>query len=81
MASATVRDLRFNFSQIEARLREGEAIDITKRKRLIARLVPVKPRLRRRVPPDFLAMLKEIYGEQVLEVSGADLVAGQRGRY
>jgi antitoxin (DNA-binding transcriptional repressor) of toxin-antitoxin stability system len=81
MKTASVRDLRYHFPQIEARLREGEAIDITKRKRVIARLVPVKPRPRRRSAPDFLAMLKEIYGEHVLKVSGAELVAEQRGRY
>ena len=81
MKTASIRDLRYRFPQIEARLREGEAIDITKRKRVIARLVPVKAQPRRRVPPDFLAMLKEIYGEHVLGVSGAELVAEERGRY
>jgi len=80
MKMVSARDLRYHFPQIEARLREGEAIDITKRKRVIARLVPVKPRPRRRAP-DFLAMLKEIYGEHFLKVSGAELVAEQRGRY
>jgi antitoxin (DNA-binding transcriptional repressor) of toxin-antitoxin stability system len=81
MKTASIRDLRYRFPQIEARLRDGEAIDITKRKRVVARLVPVEHRTRRRAPPDFLTMLKEIYGEHVLEVSGAELVAEQRGRY
>jgi len=31
--------------------------------------------------PDFLAMLREIYGNKVLKVSGATLVAEQRGKY
>ena len=81
MKTATVRDMRYRFPEIEARLRQGEEIQITKRKRVIARLVPVKsPRPRRR-PPDFMAMLKEIYGSKVLKVTGAELVAEQRGRY
>jgi antitoxin (DNA-binding transcriptional repressor) of toxin-antitoxin stability system len=59
MKTASIRDLRYRFPQIEARLREGEAIDITKRKRVIARLVPVKPRPQPRAASDFLAMLKD----------------------
>lgn len=77
MKNATVRDLRYRFPEIEARLREGEAIPITKRKRVIARLVPVKPR--RRSWPDFLARLKRIYGRKVSKMTGAELVAWGRG--
>jgi len=42
--------------------------------------VPVKSASRGTVP-DFLAMLREIYGNKVLKVSGATLVAEQRGKY
>jgi hypothetical protein len=48
---------------------EGEEVQITKRKRVIARLVPERP-----APPvalpDFMAMLKEIYGNKKLKVTG-----------
>ncbi len=77
MRNATVRDLRYRFAEIEARLREGEAIPITKRRRVIARLVPVKPR--RRAWPDFLGRLKQIYGRKVSKTTGAELVAWGRG--
>ena len=81
MKTATVRDLRYRFPEIEARLREGEEIQITKRKRVIARLLPAKPPRPPGRPPDFLAMLREIYGNKVLKVTGAELVAEQRGPY
>jgi len=77
MKNATVRDLRYRFAEIEARLREGEAIPITKRKRVIARLVPMKPR--RRAWPDFLSRLKQIYRRKVPKMTGAELVAWGRG--
>lgn len=77
MKNASVRDLRYRFAEIEARLREGEAIPITKRKRVIARLVPVKPH--RRAWPDFFGRLKRIYGRKVSKTSGAELVAWGRG--
>ena len=79
--TVTVRDLRYRFPEIEARLREGTEIQVTKRKRVIARLVPVKPKRRRGRTPDFMAMLKEIYGNRVAQVTGADLVRGQRRPY
>jgi len=81
MKTATVRDLRYRFPEIEARLRQGEEIQLTKRKRVIARLVPVRAARRRRRAPDFMAMLKEIYGKKVAKVTGAQLVAEQRGPY
>lgn len=77
MKTMSVRDLRYRFPQVEAHLRDGEAIAITKRKRVIARLVPEKPV--ERATPDFSAMLKAIYGRRKMKVSGAALVAGQRG--
>jgi antitoxin (DNA-binding transcriptional repressor) of toxin-antitoxin stability system len=80
MKTATVRDLRYRFPEIEARLREGEEIQISKRKRVIARLVPVRPGPTR-AWPDFMARLKEIYGKKRLKVSGAELLAQERDRY
>jgi antitoxin (DNA-binding transcriptional repressor) of toxin-antitoxin stability system len=76
MKSMSVRDLRYRFPQIEAQLREGEAIAITKRKRVIAKLVPERALSGK--PPDFMAMLKRIYGRKKLKVSGAELIAMQR---
>jgi antitoxin (DNA-binding transcriptional repressor) of toxin-antitoxin stability system len=80
MRKATVRDLRYRFREVESLLREGEEIQITKRKRVIARLVPSKPAVPGR-RPDFLARLKKIYGERRLKVSGAELLAHERDRY
>jgi antitoxin (DNA-binding transcriptional repressor) of toxin-antitoxin stability system len=37
---ATIRDLRYRFSAVEAILAEGEEIVITRRKRVVARLLP-----------------------------------------
>jgi len=80
MRKAGVRELRYRFAEIEDLLRAGEEIQITKRRRVIARLVPVQssssPEL-----PDFLARLKQTYGKKVLKVSGAELLARERDRH
>jgi antitoxin (DNA-binding transcriptional repressor) of toxin-antitoxin stability system len=80
MKRASVRDLRYRFREVEELLREGEAIEITKRKRVIARLVGTPPATPGR-RPDFLARLKRIYGNKRLKVTGAKLVAEERGRW
>jgi antitoxin (DNA-binding transcriptional repressor) of toxin-antitoxin stability system len=77
---ATVRDLRYRFSKIEDPLGEGHEIEITKRKRVIALLVP-PPTAARSKRPDFLTRLKKIYGNKTLAVSGAELLVTERDRY
>jgi len=52
MKTASVRDLRTDFPRLEAMLREGEPIAITKRNRTVARLVPATETVTR---PDFQA--------------------------
>lgn len=80
MRKANVRDLRYRFTEVEALLREGEEIQITKRKRVIARLIPAdaaKPGKR----PDFLARLKKLYEKEPQKVTGARRIAEERDRY
>lgn len=52
MKTATVRDLRTAFPRLQALLFEGEEIAITRRKRVVARLLPAEPLAAR---PDFKA--------------------------
>jgi antitoxin (DNA-binding transcriptional repressor) of toxin-antitoxin stability system len=79
MMTATVRDLRYRFAEIETRLRRGEEIEIRKRKQAIARLVPVGPK--RGAYPDFAARQRKIFGDKIVSRTGAELVASDRDRY
>jgi antitoxin (DNA-binding transcriptional repressor) of toxin-antitoxin stability system len=80
MKRASVRDLRYGFKRIERLLHQGEEVQITKRRRVIARLVPDGTEAARKIP-DFLARLRAIYGDKILAVSGAELVSSDRSRY
>jgi antitoxin (DNA-binding transcriptional repressor) of toxin-antitoxin stability system len=76
MKTVSVRDLRYDFPKVENLLLSGEEVKITKRHKVIARLTAEpaeKPPL-----PDFLRRLKEIYGDQVCEVSGTELISADR---
>jgi antitoxin (DNA-binding transcriptional repressor) of toxin-antitoxin stability system len=80
MRKATVRDLRYRFSVVEDLLGEGQEVQITKRKRIIARLLPVQPAMSPR-RPDFLARLKKLYRGKPLKVTAAELLSSERGRF
>lgn len=80
MTKASVRDLRYDFKKIERLLMQGEEVQITKRRRVIARLVPENMDSRPKMP-DFAARIRKIYGDKILEVSGADLISADRDRY
>jgi antitoxin (DNA-binding transcriptional repressor) of toxin-antitoxin stability system len=79
MVKASVRDLRYQFSKIERLLRQCEEVQITKRRRVIARLIPEKPQAAP-AKPDFMARLRKIYGNKAMATTGAELVAEDRGR-
>ena len=79
MRTVSVRDLRYDFKSVERILREGEEIQITKRRRVIARLAPEPAPAP--VLPDFMKDLRAIYGETPLPVSGAETVRSDRDRY
>jgi antitoxin (DNA-binding transcriptional repressor) of toxin-antitoxin stability system len=80
MRKASVHDLRYDFRKIERLLHQGEEIQITKRRRVIARLVPESEQPAAEVP-DFLGRLRATYGDKVLAVSGAEVVSEDRNRY
>jgi len=69
--TATVRELRNEFPRIEAWVHEGESVNISKRGKVIATLVPVLSNagVGTRVPkPDIMARLRETWGERVFTV-------------
>jgi antitoxin (DNA-binding transcriptional repressor) of toxin-antitoxin stability system len=76
MKTVSVRDLRYDFPKVEEMLRSGEEIQITKRKRPIARLTP-EP-IERPPLPDFLGQMREIFGDKVLKVTGAQIISEDR---
>jgi antitoxin (DNA-binding transcriptional repressor) of toxin-antitoxin stability system len=72
-----VRDLRYDFKKIEHLLSQGEEVQITKRRHVIARLIPEKP-AERPPMPDFAARLKAIYGDRINKISGAEIIRQDR---
>lgn len=65
MTKATVRDLRYEFPAVLSRLEHGDTIAITKRGKVVARLMPPLPLKKPKgIRPDFLGRIREIYGKR-----------------
>ena len=76
MKRVSSRELRYDFKSVERVLREGDEIQVTKRGKVIARLSPEpteKPPL-----PDFLGNIREIFGDRVLTITGAQIISEDR---
>lgn len=80
MRKTSVRDLRYRFAVVEELLRDGQELQVTKRGKMIARLLPVNPAAPAR-RPDFLARLRKIYRGKPLQVTGAELLSRERDRF
>lgn len=68
--TATVADLRNNFRRVSAWLENGESVEIVKRGRRFARLVPAvaaSPKVSLKV--DFSAQLRAVWGKKVFSDS------------
>lgn len=63
--TATVADLRNNFRRVSAWLENGESVEIFKRGRRFARLVPAVAAHERPVKVDFSAQLRAVWGQKV----------------
>jgi antitoxin (DNA-binding transcriptional repressor) of toxin-antitoxin stability system len=75
MKTASVRELRQNFGSLLAWLEDGQEIQITMRRRVVARLVPARPNSAAKVSmPDFIARLKKIHGERVISAEQAQAI-------
>jgi len=79
MKKTTVRDLRYHFTEIEAWLNKGEEIMVHKRRKMIALLLPVRPKAE--TYPDFSALRRRVFGAKKTRKTGTDVASEERGRY
>ena len=73
MKTATVADLRNRFPRVFKWIEEGEQVELTKRGKVVARIVPA---LSSKPPkfkvPDFTSIRREIYGANPSELTTED---------
>jgi antitoxin (DNA-binding transcriptional repressor) of toxin-antitoxin stability system len=77
MPSVNIRQLR-DTRQLLTWLEAGQVVELRKRNRIVARIVPETPRTKPVEWPDFEARARKIFGDRIL--LGADLLIEERER-
>ena len=81
MKTASVYEVQHNFSRILSWVAAGETVVIRRHRVPVAKLVPTKKEKPRPKMPDFMARLKEDYGDHVTPDSRAILDELREDRY
>jgi antitoxin (DNA-binding transcriptional repressor) of toxin-antitoxin stability system len=83
MRTTSVRELRQNFGTLLSWLEDGQEIQITMRRRVVARLVPERMSASSSLKmPDFAARLKRIHGKKLINAREAQTILDEnKGPY
>ena len=75
----SIRELQQNLKRVMARVERGQVIEVTRRRRPVARLAPMRSGSASSPWPDLEARARAVFGSRVLAVGGADVVTEARG--
>ena len=77
--SVSMRELQQNLKRVIARVEKGETVDVTRRRRPVARLATAKATRPLSDWPDLQARTRSVFGDRVISPGGSDVVIEGRG--
>ncbi len=77
--SVSIRELQQNLRRVMARVERGQIIEITRRRRPIARLTPLRPVASLQPWPDLDERARAVFGTRTVAPGGAEQVIADRG--
>lgn len=77
--SVSVRELQQNLKRVMGRVERGETVEVTRRRRPVARLAPVRHTGPAQDWPDLEARTRAVFGDRVVPTGGAAIVIENRG--
>jgi len=79
-STISIRELQRNLKQVMQRVERGQVIEVTRRRRAVARLSPLADKDGPASSwPDFNARARTVFGNRVIAPAGSELVIGDRG--
>lgn len=79
-STISIRKLQQNLKQVMHRVERGQVVEVTRRRRAVARLSPLAEKDRPVSPwPDLNARARAVFGNRVIAPSGSEVVIGDRG--
>jgi len=79
--AVSMRELQQNLKQVIARVERGETVQLTKRRRVVARLVPVWPQKPAAPWPDLEARARSVFGDRIITPSPSEELIRDRGEW
>lgn len=77
--TVSVRELQQNLKRVIARVEQGHVIEVTRRRRSVARLTPIRPGVEQVAWPDLDARTRAVFGARVVKPGASETVLGARG--
>lgn len=79
-STISIRELQQNLKQVLQRVERGQVVEVTRRRRAVARLSPLAEKDRPASPwPDLNARARAVFGDRVIAPSGSEVVIADRG--
>jgi prevent-host-death family protein len=73
-ASVSVRELQQHLKRVMARVERGETIEVTRRRKPVARLAPARPTGPMAPWPDLKARRRTVFGDRIISPGGSDVI-------
>jgi prevent-host-death family protein len=81
MKSVSVRELQQNIKRVMDLVERGQVVEVTRRRRVVARLSPARPTSKRIRWPDLERRARAVFGHNVIEPAPSEQVALDRGTW
>jgi prevent-host-death family protein len=75
----SIRELQQNLKQVLARVERGQVIEVTRRRRPVARLVPLRSTGPSTPWPDLDARARAVFGDRIITPGASRIVVEDRG--
>jgi prevent-host-death family protein len=79
MASVSIRELQQNLRRVLERVERGQTIEVTRRRRPVARLAPCTVEREPSPWPDLEDRTRAVFGDRLVSTAGSDAVGEGRG--
>ena len=77
--SVSIRELQQNLKRVMARVERGETVEVTRRRRPVARLAPATEARPTAEWPDLEARTRSVFGGRTIRPRPSDIVIEERG--
>ena len=81
MEQVSVRELQQNIRRVMERVERGETVEVTRRRRVVARLSPIRQPMRPAAWPDLDARARAVLGDRVISPGPSEHIVADRGTW